>query len=232
MRAIMAAVLLVSAATTVYGVEMRTDDTYECLYFLIGGGGAFHSLGGDFDGESFFMTGDYYYEMFVVPEVEGAVAWSAMVGARRGWLSLEAMFARSTHDMTWAGASTSGSQWTLSGNGRAYFRISGPMEFDVLLGGTLVGVRVEDGYAFYDEWSGEFRAGDADFYGLGLNVGAGLTYHATQHVALQCDVVCHPTMFTGASSEQSSSSESYTIEDLNDASTDVTLQVIFYVGPF
>ncbi len=74
------------------------DVRNEGIYFAIGA--AYHSLGGDFDGERVLVAPQ---DIFAVPEVSGGAGFGVKVGYRVEASAIELSVMRTTHDINWAG---------------------------------------------------------------------------------------------------------------------------------
>ncbi len=231
MRILLTTLAIAAIAATGRASESWTEASAANTFFTVAIGGIHQSAGGDFDGESFFYAPANYgfSELFVVPEIDAAVCWITTVGARWSGGALEVSYARGRHDMAWVGFPAEGELWATDVNIRWYGSIGGPVEMYLLAGIGAVHVQVEDGYTLYDEYTGESKVAEARYNGGSLNLGTGVTYHATPHVALQAGAVYRWRSFKEVDSDESFYGP-YDIEHLEVQTLDVTAEIVFYIG--
>jgi opacity protein-like surface antigen len=231
MKSLLMVLVITTFAATGWASESWTEASAANTFFTVAIGGIHQSAGGDFDGESFFYAPNEYgfTELFVVPEIDGAVCWITTVGARWNGAELDVSYARGRHDMAWAGFPAEGELWATDVNLKAYASIGGPAEIYLLVGAGAVHVQIEDGYTLYDEYTGESKFAEARYNGGSLNLGTGVVYHATPHLAVQAGAIYRWRNFQEVDSDESFYGP-YDIEHLEVQTLDVTAEIVFYLG--
>lgn len=145
------------------------------IYF--GGGLHSTSIGGDFDGQTFF-TSDF--EAVVVPEIETGQGFAIFGGAHLNpVLSIEMDYLSSSHDASFAGVPLDVSYSEFSIYANLHFDVSEQLKPMALLGYGTSWIEVEDGAVDVNG-----NLGDATYTGSGFNLGIGAEYFVQSNVAL------------------------------------------------
>jgi opacity protein-like surface antigen len=226
MKASALAVLMTALLASGPAARAAQNPATDNLHGSIGLGIGLHSIDGDFTGNSYYESLDN--EVFVTPKIESGPSVTASVGIRYLWAQLELSAMRSSHDMEWQGVSYEGYRWLFSLNGRGYFDLTDSMEAYVLLGGGLGSVTVLNGYTRYDELGGDPLVDDLCYRGKGLNLGAGLEYRIFPRLSVRGGILYHPTDFFSVYSNSIEGGRAYAIDDLNEASIDFGLELVYY----
>ena len=112
----------------------------EGIYLSVGA--AYHSLGGDFNGETVLVAPQ---DIFAVPQVSGGAGFGLKLGYRVEASALELSVMRTTHDINWAGFDGDAVYTLWSLNFQYFFFHERPMQPIIEIGWTpATPLRVED----------------------------------------------------------------------------------------
>lgn len=156
--------------------------------FYLGGMVLYHTIGGDFDGETMLTISD---EVFYVPKVEGNYGWGIVVGLRDPRFEAGLGFFGSTHDVSFFETEGEADYLHLDLNVKPNFLIADrPIQPYLLLGVGIGSLYVKDGSATTND------IGDASFRGIGLNVGGGIGYYFHPKVSISGGVLYRLMVYT------------------------------------
>lgn len=145
--------------------------------FYFGGGLHSTSIGGDFDGQTFFRSA---FEDVLVPDIETGEGFAIFGGVQLSpVVSIEVDYLSSNHDASFAGVPLDVSYSEFSIYANVHFDASEQLKPLVLLGYGTSWIEVEDGAV---DLNGNF--GDATYTGSGFNMGIGAEYFVQSNVAL------------------------------------------------
>lgn len=145
--------------------------------FYLGAGVPYNTVGGDFDGKSFLVGPD---DIIIQPEIDGGFGYGILAGYgfTPAW-ALELSYLASSHDAEFLGGSGDVKysafnidlKYSLltSQATQPYFRVG--IGFPKLV--------VEDGSASFLG-----QVGDAEYTGVGLNLGVGVDHYVTPHFSV------------------------------------------------
>ncbi len=147
-----------------------------------------HTIGRGFDGKTFLHDRK---EILLVPDIDADQGFGLVLGFRDGAEALEFSYWRSKHDATLRdehdtplpGADFDALFQAVTMDLRRYFFTADPVQPSVLLGITFPWVKVTDASV-----NAAGQVGDASFYGLGVNIGVGLSYYVHQRVSARGDI--------------------------------------------
>lgn len=155
------------------------------------------SLGGDFDGETFYTDGRI---VDIVPEIGGGRGFSLSLGMRGNIAGFELTYKRSNHDGNWVGLATRQTYKRIGLDVPFYFIDDRPLQPFVAVGAYIHRLTVKDGSV---EVRGENligATGDATYNGLGLCIGPGAVYYLNASVALRGSLIYESSSFSSVKS--------------------------------
>jgi len=143
----------------------------------------------DLDGSTVLTDGS---GVILLPELDDGDGFGFAVGARTGSNAWELSYVRTDHDVQFLGASGEAQFCTFNLDFKHYFRTEHKLQPNLLFGLAIPTLTVEDGA------SDGVTVDDGEFIGIGLNLGAGLSYFFNPHVGLVSQLVYRYADLTSA----------------------------------
>jgi hypothetical protein len=151
--------------------------------FYVGGLCANRTVLGDFTGDLFLSDG---YQLFAVPEVGNGWGFGGLAGLRMRRFGGEVSYTRSSHVGMWNGTAEFESRQETVGVDLRIFPLRwGPFEPFALLGTCFVKLTVFDGVT-----DGSVSV-DAAYWGIGLDLGGGISLGIGERLSLVAQAVYH-----------------------------------------
>jgi opacity protein-like surface antigen len=146
-----------------------------------------YALGSGFDGVSYFASDT---EAFLVPEIGTATGVGLRLGVRSQRAAGEVAYVRGSHAASWMGATGTATSKSLDLNVKVFFRPASRTQPFLLAGLAFPSLTVTDG-----SYSLGGGTSNATYYGLGMNLGAGVEHQLDRRVALQAALIYAPNFF-------------------------------------
>lgn len=180
-------VLLVAVLIVAGGIfsPVHTEDLFSAKNGLyVGGTWAYSTLKGDFDGEDALTATN---EAVLIPKVEDGTGWGAFIGGRGPEAAVELSYQQTKHDVTFGICEGEATYHIVSLDFKKYFLPHSKAQPYFLIGFNYPWLVVKDAAAGSE--GGSIEVGDAKFYGIGLDVGGGISYYVHPRVALNLGVM-------------------------------------------
>jgi len=141
-----------------------------------------HSIGGDFEGNSFLYSAS---EIDLIPKVQDGYGWGIILGGRFSKGAIELSYLRSTHDISFDGDIIGEATYHIINiDGKYYFLTDKPIQ-PFLLGGFCFPWLVAENSSFDgSNW------GNTTFKGaIGLNLGGGIAAYLNPKVSVSLGLI-------------------------------------------
>ncbi len=149
--------------------------------YYIGGAALYNSIGGDFDGNRYFVKESGQRETVIIPKIDGDLGLGILIGRRFSYISTELSYLRSVHDGRWNDYTGGVVYNAINLNVKVHFMTDKKAQPHLLAGLSLPWVRINGGAVT------STSKGDAVLYGSGINTGIGFTYYIRDKIFISQD---------------------------------------------
>lgn len=148
--------------------------------FYLGAGIPYNTIGGDFKGDTFLVGPS---DIIIQPEIDGGFGFGIVAGyGFNNELSLELSYLVSSHDAEFIGESVDVKYSVFNIDLKYSFLTSQATQPYLLVGVGFPKLVVEDGSETRSFLP--FRVGDAEYTGVGWNLGVGVDHYVTPNVSI------------------------------------------------